>query len=109
MRQIAKTLEMSSKQLVTRAIVQFYNQASEETRLEKGMGIFEFERIKTLIEKFLPTSPSIILDVGGGTGKYAAWLAQKGHEVHLVEPLDKHLKIAQSRAKKSDLKGMGMC
>ncbi|WP_405411572.1 class I SAM-dependent methyltransferase [Maribacter sp. Asnod1-A12] len=91
---------MKSEQLISRNIEVFYNKASEETRLEKGMGIFEFERIKSLIEKYLSTSSSKIIDVGGGTGKYAEWLAKKGHEVHLVEPVAKHLQVAENRSKK---------
>lgn len=91
---------MNSKQLISRNIVVFYNNASEETRLEKGMGIFEFERIKILIEKYLPIGTSKIIDIGGGTGKYAAWLAQKGHDVYLVEPVLKHIEIAKNRANK---------
>ena len=90
---------MISKQLISRNIEVFYNKASEETRLNKGMGIFEFERIKHLIEKHISSS-SIIIDVGGGTGKYSEWLAKKGHQVHLVEPVHKHIKIAQNRARK---------
>ena len=62
---------MNSKQLINRNIEVFYNKASEETRLNKGMGIFEFERIKSLIEKYISTSPSKIIDIGGGTGKYS--------------------------------------
>ena len=91
---------MKSKQLVSRNVESFYNKASEETRLEKGMGIFEFERIKTLIEKYITSTPSIIIDVGGGTGKYSEWLAKKGHQVYLVEPVLKHIKIAEKRASK---------
>ncbi|WP_025667006.1 class I SAM-dependent methyltransferase [Aquimarina megaterium] len=91
---------MNSKQLISRNIELFYNTASEETRLNKGMGIFEFERIKSLIEKYISTSPSKIIDIGGGTGKYSEWLANKGHQVHLVEPIPKHIKIAQNRAHK---------
>ncbi|MEM1336649.1 MAG: class I SAM-dependent methyltransferase [Bacteroidota bacterium] len=91
---------MKHKQLINRTIEVFYNRASEETRLNTGMGLFEFERVKTLIEKYLTRPSSIILDVGGGTGKYSAWLAQKGHQVHLVEPVAKHLKTAQNRANK---------
>lgn len=91
---------MKSEQLIPRNIEMFYNKASEETRLEKGMGLFEFERIKSLIEKYLSTSSSKIIDVGGGTGKYAEWLAKKGHEVYLVEPVAKHLQLAENRAKK---------
>lgn len=91
---------MNNKQLISRDIELFYNKASEETRLNKGMGVFEFERIKSLIEKYLPFSPIKIIDIGGGTGKYSEWLAKKGHKVHLVEPVSKHLKIAQDRANK---------
>ena len=93
-------LKMKSKQLIDRNIEVFYNKASEETRLDKGMGIFEFERIKSLIEKHIHSSTSKIIDIGGGTGKYSEWLANKGHQVHLVEPVSKHIKIAQDRAGK---------
>ncbi len=91
---------MSSKQLISKNIELFYNKASEETRLDKGMGVFEFERIKALIEKYIFSSSFNIIDVGGGTGKYSEWLAKKGHRVHLVEPVLKHIKIAQNRANK---------
>jgi len=91
---------MNSKQLISRNIEIFYDKASEETRLSKGMGIFEFERIQSLIEKYLCHPSSTIIDVGGGTGKYSEWLAKKGHKVHLVEPVSKHLRIAQHRAHK---------
>jgi len=64
------------------------------------MGVFEFKRVKSLIEKYIPCSPCKVIDVGGGTGKYAAWLAKQGHEVHLVEPVAKHLQIAKERASK---------
>lgn len=93
-------IKMNSKQLISLNIEAFYNKASEETRLDKGMGIFEFERIKTLIEKYISSSSSKIIDIGGGTGKYSEWLAKKGHQVHLVEPVFKHIKIAQTRANK---------
>ncbi|WP_341901120.1 class I SAM-dependent methyltransferase [Fluviicola taffensis] len=91
---------MNSKQLISRNIEVFYNKASEETRLDKGMGVFEFERIKSLIEKYIPSSSSTIIDIGGGTGKYSEWLAKKGHQVHLIEPVVKHIKLAQNRTNK---------
>ncbi|WP_062052880.1 class I SAM-dependent methyltransferase [Aquimarina longa] len=89
---------MKQKQLISRNIERFYNKASEETRLNKGMGVFEFERVKTLIEKYISNSSLKIIDIGGGTGKYSEWLAKKGHQVHLLDPVLKHIKIAQSRA-----------
>jgi len=91
---------MQKKQLISRDIEIFYNKASEETRLDKGMGIFEFERIKVLIDKYLPFQSAKIIDVGGGTGKYAEWLSQKGHSVFLVDPVPKHIDQAIVRANK---------
>ncbi|MGB3467566.1 MAG: class I SAM-dependent methyltransferase [Cyclobacteriaceae bacterium] len=89
---------MNSKQLISRNIELFYNKASEETRLDRGMGVFEFQRVQSLIAKYTPSSSAKILDIGGGTGKYAEWLAKMGHQVHLVEPLAKHIEIARSRS-----------
>ena len=62
------------------------------------MGFFEFERIKTLIERHIFKPQITIIDVGGGTGKYSEWLAKKGHDVHLIEPVQKHITLAKSRA-----------
>ncbi len=89
---------MNNKRLISRNIELFYNKASEESRLDNGIGIFEFERTKTLIEKYIKPSALKIIDIGGGTGKYSEWLAKKGHHVHLVEPVLKHIRIAQKRA-----------
>ncbi|QTD37839.1 class I SAM-dependent methyltransferase [Polaribacter batillariae] len=91
---------MLKKQLIPKALEDFYNKASEETRLENGMGFFEFERIKSLIERHISKPNATIIDVGGGTGKYAEWLAEKEHHVHLIEPVEKHLKLARKRAHK---------
>jgi ubiquinone/menaquinone biosynthesis C-methylase UbiE len=93
-------MNKGEKNLISKELENFYNKASEETRLEKGMGIFEFERIKELIELHISRPNSIIVDVGGGTGKYSEWLAKKGHNVHLIEPVLKHIKLAENRAKK---------
>ncbi len=91
---------MKHKQLISRDIELFYNRVSEETRLNKGMGVFEFDRVKVLIEQYITCAPQKIIDVGGGTGKYSEWLAKKGHEVHLVDPVQKHIHIAKNRAKR---------
>jgi ubiquinone/menaquinone biosynthesis C-methylase UbiE len=91
---------MKNKKLISKELEDFYNKASEETRLEKGMGIFEFERIKDLIKLHISKPNTSIIDVGGGTGKYSEWLAKNEHTVHLVEPVLKHIKLAEKRAKK---------
>lgn len=95
-----RNFKMNSKQLISRDIELFYSKVSEETRLDKGMGVFEFERIKSLIKKYIPYPCSKIIDVGGGTGKYSEWLAKDGHAVYLIDPVAKHIQIAQNRASK---------
>lgn len=40
------------------------------------------------VADLLPSSPSRIVDIGAGTGRDAAWLADKGHDVVAVEPVD---------------------
>lgn len=35
-----------------------------------------------------------MLDVGGGAGVYAAWLAELGYRVHLIDPLELHVEQA---------------
>jgi SAM-dependent methyltransferase len=52
----------------------------------------KFEGLRTSeillpVEAFLPTKPSLVLDVGAGTGRDAAWLADRGHVVVAVEPV----------------------
>ena len=41
--------------------------------------------------RYLPAPPAVVLDVGGGSGPYACWLAKAGYEVHLVDPVDLHI------------------
>lgn len=35
-----------------------------------------------------------VLDVGGGAGAYAGWLASLGHAVHVVDPVPRHVEVA---------------
>jgi ubiquinone/menaquinone biosynthesis C-methylase UbiE len=84
--------------LIDHPIDRFYSNASEETRLQMGLGPLEFERNKELILRYLTKKRSVILDVGGGPGLYAAWLAELGHSVHLIDPVKKHIEQAGKRA-----------
>ena len=50
---------------------------------------FEAHSAATLnhwLTDLLPTSPAVIMDVGAGSGRDAAWLASLGHEVLAIEP-----------------------
>ena len=80
----------------TREIVGFYTAADEATRLRTGW--FQLERARTheLILRHLPPAPATIVDAGGGAGVYACWLAARGYQVHLIDPVPKH--VEQARA-----------
>jgi ubiquinone/menaquinone biosynthesis C-methylase UbiE len=51
----------------------------------------ELTRSRELLRRYLPAPPCRVLDVGGGPGKYAAWLTQLGYTVHLVDPIARHV------------------
>jgi len=91
---------MTTNTLINKEIESFYSTASEDKRLTFGLGPLEFERNKELISRYLSARGSIIIDVGGGPGVYAEWLAEMGHHVHLIDPVDKHIRQAQKRARK---------
>ncbi len=87
--------------LIDSAIAEFYTQSSEESRLKLGLGPLEFERNKDLISRFLPPKKSVVVDVGGGPGHYASWMAVMGHKVILIDPVPKHIQQAEKRSKQS--------
>jgi ubiquinone/menaquinone biosynthesis C-methylase UbiE len=73
----------------------YYDRGEEAVRLETLFRL-EAARTRELLERFLPPPPATVLDVGGGTGAYALWLAERGYEVHLVDPVPLH--VEQARA-----------
>ena len=74
-----------------------YAQGVELERLTGQTSSIEFARTKELLERFLPESPASVLDVGGGPGAYAAWLAERGYSVHLVDAVPLHVEEARRR------------
>ena len=68
-------------------ILSYYQRAPEHERLHSGTSQLEFARTKEIISKWINDSRAVVIDVGGGPGAYAAWLAELGHEVHLVDPV----------------------
>jgi len=84
-------------------IASFYGQISEESRLATGPSQLEFERTKELIARYLPASPATVLAIGGAAGAYSFWLADKGHNVHLVDALDRHIAQARRRSQTSGI------
>jgi ubiquinone/menaquinone biosynthesis C-methylase UbiE len=68
-------------------IAAYYDRAPEEERLGQGAARLEFARTRELILRFAPPPPAVALDMGGGTGPYARWMAELGYEVHLIDPV----------------------
>jgi SAM-dependent methyltransferase len=79
------------------AILAYYNRKPEEIRLERGLSQLEAARTRSLIERHAPLPPAVVLDVGGAAGAYAAWLADAGYEVHLIEPVPRLVTEARRR------------
>jgi ubiquinone/menaquinone biosynthesis C-methylase UbiE len=58
----------------------YYESGIERDRLAAGYSRIEYERTKDLLGRRLPPPPARVLDVGGGPGAYAEWLAHAGYE-----------------------------
>jgi ubiquinone/menaquinone biosynthesis C-methylase UbiE len=80
-------------------VAAFYARGLERDRLAAGPGALEFVRTQALLERYLPAPPAVVADVGGGPGRYAVWLAERGYRVHLVDPVALHVEQARAAAK----------
>lgn len=76
------------------AISGYYDRGGEVDRLTAGRGRLEFLRTQDVLRRLLPPSPARVLDVGGGTGVHARWLAADGYQVRLVDPMPLHVRHA---------------
>jgi ubiquinone/menaquinone biosynthesis C-methylase UbiE len=65
----------------------YRDEIDESQRLTRGLGQLELLRTREIVRRHLPDGPLRVLDVGGATGVHAAWLAEDGHRVHVVDPV----------------------
>ncbi|SEG83151.1 Ubiquinone/menaquinone biosynthesis C-methylase UbiE [Nonomuraea solani] len=75
-------------------VLGYYQRGGELTRLRRGRNRLEFWRTRDVLRRVLPPAPARVLDVGGGTGVHAEWLAAEGYEVELIEPVPLHVEEA---------------
>jgi len=70
-------------------IVEHYSGGEERERLDG----WSLERLRTeaLIARFVPPPPARVLDVGGGPGRYAAWMTAAGWRVTVLDPVPLHV------------------
>ena len=78
------------------AVRAYYEKGEEAARLTGGFpsGPLEFARTQEIVGRHIALPPLDVIDVGGGPGAYAAWLAGLGHRVHLVDPIPLHVEQA---------------
>lgn len=86
---------MHRKMTKMNEIYDFYNNGAEIGRLERGLGIVEFHRTKEILSRYIDGG-KVIFDIGGGIGMYAAWLAKKGNELHLIELAENAVEYAKA-------------
>ena len=80
-------------------IVEHYDREIDEgRRITQGLGQLELLRTREIVRRHLPPAPRRILDVGGGTGVHAAWLASDGHDVHRLDRVPRHVDQARRLA-----------
>jgi ubiquinone/menaquinone biosynthesis C-methylase UbiE len=82
-------------------VLSYYTAFPEESRLGLGPSRLEFERTKEILTRVLPRAPACVVDVGGAAGAYSLWLAEQGHEVHLVDASPRLVEEARMRSAKS--------
>ncbi|MDQ5819623.1 MAG: class I SAM-dependent methyltransferase, partial [Actinomycetota bacterium] len=82
-----------------REVAHYYELGLERDRLDAGYGPLERERTRETLARYLPPSPAVIADIGGGAGVYALWLAGRGYEVHLRDPVPLHIEQAVEAAR----------
>jgi SAM-dependent methyltransferase len=90
---------------VSRDFERHYESADESSRLREGVGALEFARSAEIVRRLLPEGKARILDIGGGPGAYASWLLGLGHEVHLLDPVLRHVREARARGIASSVVG----
>jgi 2-oxo-4-hydroxy-4-carboxy--5-ureidoimidazoline (OHCU) decarboxylase/ubiquinone/menaquinone biosynthesis C-methylase UbiE len=92
---IAIARDRLAKMAIAPEIISHYQRGGERERLNTGSGLIEFLRTQTVVRRVLPPPPAVVLDVGGGAGVHAAWLAAEGYSVRLFDPVPLH--VAQAR------------
>src|SRR5438270_13091489 len=72
----------------------YTDEVDEGERIAAGFGQLELLRVQEVVRRHLPPGSLRILDVRGGTGIHAQWLAADGHVVHVVDPVPRHVEQA---------------
>ena len=84
-------------------ILDFYQERYNENERMTRQPL-EFMRCKEIISRYLSADNMEIADIGGATGVFSYWLAQMGHDVHLLDYTPLHIEQAKENGDKLNLK-----
>ena len=87
-------------------IEEYYDKRSSSYESTFDMLYFKLFDVITwkYIEPYVPVDPdALVLDAGGGTGRWAIRIARKGCKVILMDVSEKMLKIAAEKVKEEGL------
>jgi SAM-dependent methyltransferase len=87
----------------------YYARGIEIGRLFRGHGTIELARTQEIILRHLPPPPDSILDVGGGPGVYACWLASRGYQVTLIDAVSLHVDHARTASARQPEAPLAAC
>jgi SAM-dependent methyltransferase len=94
-------------------ILAFYEQGREDGRLREGVGRLELWRTQDILRRVLPKPGGLLLDVGGGSGAHARWLAADGWQVELIDLVPSHVEMAAAipgvTARLGDARALSAC
>ncbi|MBO1336094.1 bifunctional 2-polyprenyl-6-hydroxyphenol methylase/3-demethylubiquinol 3-O-methyltransferase UbiG [Streptomyces sp. VRA16 Mangrove soil] len=86
---------MTAPQVAEEVLAYYTDRFDEHARLHtSAAGVLELVRTQELLRRHLPAAPASVLDVGGGPGAHARWLVEDGYRVHLVDPVERHVREA---------------
>ncbi len=77
-------------------IIRHYETIREGERITAGLGQLELVRTQEVLRRHLPPPPARLLDVGGATGVHAAWLAEDGYDVHVIDLVPHHVETVKA-------------
>ncbi|MEN3358854.1 MAG: hypothetical protein V7637_2836 [Mycobacteriales bacterium] len=90
---------MAKPGLLPEVIAHYEHEYDEIDRLGGGRAPgLELLRTRDVIARHAPSPPARVLDVGGGPGVYAGWLAGLGYQVRLIDPVERHVEQARALA-----------
>lgn len=80
-------------------VAKYYDEQYDEwTRLERHK--IEFDITKKYLDEYIVGESLEIFDIGGGPGRYAICLAEKGHRVSLLDLSKRNIEVAKAECAK---------